>query len=217
MTPARFPPVYRLVRGWSDLSLRVYHRMRVHGLDRIPREGGVLIVSNHASFLDPMALAGSIRFRILHFMARDSLVHAPLIGWLMTRLELILIDRNRGDVAALKAALRLLKEGEMVGLFPEGTRTPDGNLQPARGGIGFLIAKARVPVIPAYVGGTFRALARHHRFPRPARVTVRFGDPILPEELDALGAGRESHQTIADLIMTRIAALRDADSAEAGV
>lgn len=209
MTVRRFPPVYRLVRGWSEFSLRLYHRLRVHGVDHIPREGGVLLVSNHASFLDPMALVSGLRFRILHFMARDTLVHARGIGWLMTRLELILIDRNRGDVAALKSALQLLKKGEMVGVFPEGTRTPDGNLQPARGGIGFLAAKARVPVVPAYVDGTYRALSRHHRFPRPARVTVRYGAPIFPEEFDRLGTGRESLQAISDLIMTRIAALRE--------
>jgi 1-acyl-sn-glycerol-3-phosphate acyltransferase len=213
---SRFPLVYALVRGWSDLSLRVLHRMRVRGLDHVPRQGGAILVSNHASFLDPMALAGSIRFRILHFMARDTLCKAPGIGWLMPRLQLILIDRERGDVAAMKATLRLLKEGELVGLFPEGTRTPDGNLQSARGGIGFLIAKARVPVIPVYVEGTYRALSRHHRFPRPARVTVTFGPPIPPEELDALGTRREALRAIADLIMERIAALREPAAGVAG-
>jgi 1-acyl-sn-glycerol-3-phosphate acyltransferase len=190
--------------------------MRVRGLEHVPRHGGAVLVSNHSSFLDPMALAGAIRFRVLHFMARDTLCHAPVIGWLMPRLQLILIDRERGDVAALKTTLRLLKEGELVGLFPEGTRSPDGNLQTARGGIGFLVSRARVPVIPVYVDGTYRALSRHHRFPRPARVTVTIGPPIPPDRLEALGSGRDALQGVADLIMDQIGALRGSVSDPSG-
>ena len=213
---SRLPLVYAMVRGFSELILRLGHRLRVQGLEHVPRQGGAVLVSNHSSFLDPMALAGAIRFRVLHFMARDTLCHAPVIGWLMPRLQLILIDRERGDVAALKATLRLLKDGELVGLFPEGTRTSDGNLQPARGGIGFLVSRARVPVIPVYVDGTYRALSRHHRFPRPARVTVTIGPPIPLDQLEALGTGRDALQGVADLIMERIASLRGPASNPAG-
>ena len=96
-----------------------------------------------------------------------------------------------------------------MGIFPEGTRSSDGELQQAKGGVGFLIAKAGVPVVPAYVQGTFNAYPRGAKWIRPSKISVTYGTPIPPSEISALGDGRGSYDAIAALVMARIAALRE--------
>lgn len=117
------------------------------------------------------------------------------------------IDRNRGDIAAFKAALAVLKAGGALCLFPEGTRTLDGNLQPPKDGIGFLIVKSAVPVVPAYIEGSFKAFPKEAGWIKPARITVRYGAPIMPGEFIQQDGGREIYHKAAELVMARIAEL----------
>lgn len=192
---------------WS--FLKIWHRFSCEGTANIPATGGVIIAANHASFLDPPAIGANVFHRIVRFMARDTLFKPGFPTWLLNRLAVMPISRGKGDLAALKKAIQILKDGGCLGLFPEGTRTLDGNLQPAKGGIGFLIAKAGVPVVPAYLEGTFEAYPKGGRFLRPLKVRLRFGPAILPEEIAKLGSDRDSYEKVAALVMERIAALRD--------
>ncbi len=202
------PFVYRISRLIMLALLRIWCRYRVHGVENVPESGGCLIVSNHASFLDPPALGCGISTRPVHYMARDTLARNPFIRWLFRKWCVILIDRERGDVGALRSALKLLSSGEVVGLFPEGTRTRDGRLQKAKAGVGFLVAKAGVPVVPAYISGTFRALPRGRRFPARVPVEVFYGQPISVEEIRDSGADKDAFGRISELIMERIARLQ---------
>lgn len=198
---------YSVCRAICAAFLRAGFRLRVRGLEHVPAEGGCLLAANHASFLDPPVLGVAAGARPVRFLARASLLEFPVFRWLLPRLEVIPIEPGRGDVAALRATLRALQRGGLVAIFPEGTRSDDGLLLPPRGGIGFLIAKAGVPVVPAFLDGTFRAWPRKRRVPRPARISVAFGPPIRPEEIAAEGAGREAFERLARQIMARIAAL----------
>lgn len=189
--------------------MTVYHRMSVRGLEHIPRSGGALIVSNHASYLDPMVMGSSVLRRPVSFMARESLFKNPFLRWLFISLKARPLDRQRGDVGALKLALSLIRNGEMVGMFPEGTRSEDGELKEPKPGIGFLVAKAKVPVVPAYIAGTFKAWPRGARWPKPAKISITFGPPIFPDRFEALGKGKEAYRAVGLLVMEDIKGLKE--------
>ena len=154
------PWFYRFCRVVVWRWIRFKFPITVTGLENIPSTGGVILASNHASYLDPPVIAAAIKHRFMRFMARDTLFHHPVSNWLFPKIGVVPLSREKGDVAAIKNAIHMLKSGECVGLFPEGTRTLDGNIHEAKGGIGFLIAKASVPVIPVYIGGTFEAFPK---------------------------------------------------------
>lgn len=206
MSRRRMSFLFWLIAGGCYQIFRFRFGLRVSGLENIPRTGSVVVVSNHASYIDPPLLGGAFRGRQVHYLARDTLFRSWWLGPLLRGCGVVPIKREHGDVSALRKGLKLLQEGRALGLFPEGQRTPDGRLQPAKGGIGFLIAKAGVPVVPAYIGGTFAAWPRGGKL-RPGPVTVTFGAPLTAEELLAAGRGSEAYRKIADLVMRRIAAL----------
>ena len=201
--------LYRLTRYSLYLGLLAWNRLRVHGRQNVPASGGCVIASNHASFLDPPIIAAGALHRAVHFMARDTLFKGVL-AWALPRMCVIPLSRERGDVAALRKSIELLKKGCCVGLFPEGTRTTTGDLQPAKGGIGFLLAKANVPVVPAYIQGSFEAYPKGASRIRPAKIHVHFGAPITTAEIAALGTDRSAYERAGELVMQRIAALRSA-------
>ncbi|MCP5489224.1 MAG: 1-acyl-sn-glycerol-3-phosphate acyltransferase [Verrucomicrobia bacterium] len=201
-------PFYRVVRRLMLGYFRLYHRIEFRGLEHIPSSGPFILVANHASFLDPPAIGCALRGRTIHYMARDTLMKLRPVKVAMRWMGVIPIDRNRGDVGALKSALKLLKEGGSLGLFPEGTRTLDGNLQSPKAGIGFLVVKAGVPVVPAYIDGSFQAYSKKHRWIRPYKIVVSYGPPIEPAELGQTIGDKSAYETTAELIMERIASAK---------
>ena len=202
-------PIYTFSTQLFKLFLLVWHRFRVCGAEHIPDQGGVLIASNHASFLDPPAVGGGYRGRPVHFMARNTLWNSKFGTWWMTKVGCIPVSRGTGDMRALKTTIRMLKEGKIVSMFPEGTRTEDGELQAAKGGIGFIIEKSGCAVVPTYIDGTYKAYPKGTRFIKPCKVTITYGTPITQEEFQALGSGREAYDAYAALIMQRIAELKN--------
>jgi len=200
--------VYRVSAAVVRVAARFWLRLRAVDAHHVPAHGACLLASNHASYLDPPLIAVSVRTRGLRFFARRSLSRSPLGRWYFGSIRAIMVDREHGDVGAMRETLRALRAGQAVCLFPEGTRTLDGQLQAPRSGVGFLLAKASVPVIPIYVDGTFEAMPKGVKRIRRVPVTVRFGAAIRPEEMQAFGEGRASYERMAQYIMDRIAALR---------
>lgn len=199
---------YWLVCASVRLIFRAWNHLQIHNPENVPSVGGCLIASNHVSYLDPPAVAVGIKHRVVHFMARDTLFSMPLARWFLTHVEVLPMDRTRGDVGALRKGISLLKSGKVLGLFPEGTRSLNGEIQSAKGGIGFLIAKAGVQVVPAYVDGSFQAFPKGAKRIKRDRVRVYYGKPIEPSEFATLGTNRDSYERIGELVMTRIAALK---------
>jgi len=203
---------YRL--GWCFFRLMyaTYFRWRVYNPERVPTTGPVILASNHASFLDP-PLVGSGLKRGCNFLARDTLFRYPGIGALLRSWQAVPVDREGGGAAGLRAILDRLLAGGVIILFPEGTRTRDGKLQPARSGIGLTVIKSNAPVVPVRVFGTFEAYGRNVRFPKPKRVVVKYGRPLdfraLREEAKTCTKPRlkEVYQQTADEIMAAIAQL----------
>lgn len=202
-------PLYWLSRGFVYLCLLLKYRMRVTGREHVPASGGAVIAANHCSYLDPPVMAGCNNRRIVHFMARDTLFSNPIARWFFPRVAVIPLDRTRGDLGALKKAIATLKEGKVIGLFPEGTRSPDGQMHPAKGGIGFLIAKGEVPVVPLYISGTYEAFPKGAKKMRPSRVVARLGKPITPEEIRAAMPTKGDYGAVGELVMRRIRELAE--------
>lgn len=202
------PLVFLFSRFWLRLGLKLWNRFRAIGSKNMPLQGGVIIASNHASFMDPPIVGCGLMHRYVRFMARDTLFRNRVGQWWAEGVGVVDIDRTRGDIAAFKAAIALLKAGGALCLFPEGTRTLDGNLQKPKSGIGFLIMKAGVPVLPVYIDGSFKAFPKGAKWIRPAKITARYGSLITQDEFKKLGSGKDIYEKAADLVMARIAELK---------
>ncbi len=176
---------YRFSRIMCQIWFVIFFRGRVFGTRKVPRLGGVLLVSNHQSFFDPV-LATLALPRECHYMARDSLFHNPFFRRLIESLNAFPIKRATADMGAIKETLRRLKSGALVVTFPEGTRTRDGSLQPMAPGVILLARKARVPIVPTAILGAFESWPRQAKLPRPHPVIVAYGDPMSPEMLAAM-------------------------------
>lgn len=159
---------------------------RATGRENVPATGGALLISNHASHLDVFMLGVPLR-RPLNYVARSTLF-VPVLGFLIRSLGGFPIEREGFGVSGVKETLRRLRRGGVVVLFPEGTRTHDGNLGPLKPGIAALVSRAGVPIIPAGLAGTFEALPRGRSIPRRHPIRIHYGTPIYPEELAGLAS-----------------------------
>jgi 1-acyl-sn-glycerol-3-phosphate acyltransferase len=151
--------------------------LKVYGVHHIPRSGGVLIVSNHQSYLDPVLIGVQI-CRPMSYLAKSELFEKPAFSWLIRNLNAFPVRQGEGDVGAVKETIRRLAEGHMLTMFPEGTRTPDGTLQPIQPGIGLIVRRAGVPVVPAVIDGSFEAWPRQDLLPHAHPIRVLFGSPM---------------------------------------
>jgi len=201
--------IYQISTRLFKLYLLFWHRLKIRGAKNIPDTGGVMIASNHASYIDPPVVGVGYRGRPVHFMARDTLWKKGFGEWWMNSVGCIPVARGTGDMRALKTTVKMLKEGKVVSMFPEGTRTENGELQEAKGGIGFIIEKSGCVVVPAYIDGTYKAHKKGAKWVKPCKVKITFGKPITQEDFQALGTGRDAYDKHAALIMQRIAELKE--------
>lgn len=205
-------PIYFLAWSFFRVFFRVYCRREVFNPENVPMEGPVILASNHASFFDP-PLVGSASKREINYLARESLFRFPVVGSILRSVNSVPVDREGGGAAGLRAIFDRLQKGGAIILFPEGTRTPDGKLQNAKSGIGLTVIKSNAPVVPVRVFGTFEAFSRHHGFPRPRKVAVKFGKPLdfARQRAEAKTCTKarlkEIYQEVADELMAEISKL----------
>lgn len=204
--------LYFLCWSLSRLVLILYNRTSVSGRGKIPPEGPCLLIANHASNLDPVIVATSFNRR-LRFMAKKELFDVPGLGWLIRHLGSYPVQRGTADRSAFRATIELLREGEAILIFPEGTRTHDGSLQAFNPGVAILaLSTPGVAVLPIYIDGSYRALGRGVPFPRPNRIRVRVGDPFPADALPGLpqdGAARR--KALIDHAREQVVKLQQAD------
>jgi len=195
-----------------QLLYAVCFRWRVCNAQRVPARGPFILAANHASYLDP-PVVGSACPREVSYLARESLFRFPVVGAILRWCNAVPVDRDGSGGAGLKGILDRLSAGGGIVLFPEGTRSRDGTLQKARSGIGLVVIKSAAPVVPVRVFGTHHALGRGAVVPKPCRIIVKFGPPMLFEGLRAEAETcskarlKEIYQQVADEIMARIAKL----------
>ena len=182
------------------VSCAFAYRYRVWGPKRIPRSGPVLFVANHQSFLDPILVGLGSHSRQFYAMARVTLWRNQLLGWLIGTLNAIPIDQSKGDMTALRRCIEVLKQGQALLVFPEGSRTSDGALTPFAPGVLLLIKRTKPTVVPVAIRGAFAAWPRVRRIPRlSGHIDVMFGQPIQADHLLSMGSDRalaELHSTV---------------------
>ena len=184
--------------GWLVFGLRF------HGSNRFPSEGGVLVCSNHQSYFDPV-LVGAISDRRMNYLARQNLFDSRWLGGLIRWYDGIPVQRDGLGIGGLKETLRRLKRGEMVLVFPEGTRTQDGQLSPLKPGFCMLARRAGVPLLPVGIDGAFDAWPRGRRIPQLTRICLEAGHPISAEQVSNL-----SDEDLVSLLQERIRACFEA-------
>jgi 1-acyl-sn-glycerol-3-phosphate acyltransferase len=200
--------IYGFCHYWLNATFEMFFRGEVVGAENLPESGAFLIAANHASHLDP-GMIGSHVPRQMCFFARKTLWSNRISSWWLDAVGTIPVDRDGGqDVGALKRVLRALADGKVMILFPEGTRSPDGNLQTPKPGVGFIVAKTQVPVVPVRIFGSFDAFGKGSKLPRfGTPITIVFGHPIPPSVYDEPKAGKERFQIASARIMAEIAKL----------
>lgn len=201
-------PVYGVCHYALRVAFDMFFRGEVSGLENLPREGGFLLAANHASFLDPPMIGCQISRQIAYF-ARKTLWASKPASWWLDTVGTIPVDRDGGqDVSAIKRVLKALKEQRGLILFPEGTRSPDGKLQSAKAGVGFIACRTQVPVVPVRIFGSFEAYGKGQPLRLGTPVSIVFGRPLQPSEYDDPKAGKERAQLASERIMAAIARLQ---------
>ena len=193
---------YLLGYSLSKAIAKTFFHYRVIGAENMIEEGPCIIAANHCSYLDP-PLVGIACRRAIHYLARKTLLDWPVLGPIFPDLNVIPVDQNNADRSALRGVIRVVQNGGAVVVFPEGSRSPDGRLQPAQPGLGMIVAKTGAPVVPVRICGSFTALPRGRQRPRLAAVTVVVGRALrFPAEITE---GREAYQKISDRVMDAVA------------
>ena len=185
---------YQLCRHFLQLVAALVYRVGYSGRENIPAAGGVLIVSNHQSHFDP-PLVGIGCWRQMNYVARRTLFNFRPFGWLLKSVGAIPIDRDGIGLSGIKESLKLLKRGEMVLIFPEGTRTRDGEIGPFRPGFTALAARSNAVILPVAIEGAFQVWPRTKKFPGLGKIRVRYGQPIPHAEI----AGRDEREVLAEV------------------
>src|SRR3981189_2942174 len=198
---------YWLGCNFSRLVGGFFFRLRVIHRERMLQSGPVILAMNHQSYLDP-PLAGTACDRAVYFLARRTLLDVPLLGRLLPKLNVIPVNQEGIDRSALKALIRVLKAGNAALVFPEGSRTVDGSLQPAEPGLGLVIAKTLAPVVPMRIFGAHEALPRGGGGLHLHPITVVVGEPIHFSASDLEGAGKDVYGRLSRRVMDAIGALR---------
>jgi 1-acyl-sn-glycerol-3-phosphate acyltransferase len=203
---------YRLahfVRATAGRLVRAMFRTRLTGGEHIP-DGGALLAGNHVSYMDPV-LMWCASPRPVHFMAKRELWDNSVIAWGLPRLWAFPVTRGEPDRTAITTATELLRSGELVGVFPEGTRQTDtvDSLGHAQGGAAFIALRADAPIVPVAFVGTDKVWPKGARFPRLARTFIYCGAPIHPGEVLPDGGRRERVEALTSMIMERIGVLLD--------
>lgn len=204
--PSYSPLWYSIGKAAFRLTYRTAFRLKVHGAENIPPLGGFLIASNHESYLDPPLIGSSFPYPI-HYFARKTLFDNPILGFLLPRVHVLPIVQERPDIRGMRSAIRVVASGAPLVVFPEGARTPDGNLQPAQPGVGLLVIKTGAPVLPVRIRGAHAAWPRDSKKIRLRPISLTVG-PLIPSIVPPAGLrGQEACQAVSDQIMAAIATL----------
>jgi len=210
-------PLIRACALGGRFFVRALTHLRIEGdLAAIPREGPVIIASNHASNLDPVILGSWLVpavGRRIHWLGKKELFEWPIAGWIARNGGVHPVDRGGSDAEAFRLAKRILDEGHILVVFPEGTRSRTGELRTPRDGVALLALRTGAPIVPVGIAGSHRVWPPGRKIPKPGgRVVFRLGSPIRLDEAVPAGTDRKTAKGLAtNLLMRRIAALLPRD------
>lgn len=199
--------IYDITKFLFFLFLKIFFSLQMHGRENIPRDGAFIIASNHASYLDPFAAGIGCRQRI-NFMAKEELFKNRFLGWYLGKLHVFPLKRDTGDTKALKEAFRRLRKAEGLMIFPEGTRSEDGQIKEGKLGISILSHMAKAPVIPCYIGGSFNIWPSNGPFSLKGKLNIYYGKPLEPLAVGE-NTKKADYYNFAQKVMSSIKSIRD--------
>lgn len=203
--------IYALTKVVLFILYKVFFRFRSEGARNVPAESdkrGVILAPNHASFLDPPLLGISLKRRVT-YLAKDYLFRVFFVGWHLRAIGALPIKTRTEDFRSVRALLKALGEGRCVVVFPEGTRSPDGNFKEPETGVGFLAMKSRAWVVPVYLKGTFGAFPKGAKWFKCRPVSVHYGQPFIPAEEPELAANENPYPAVSLRIMAEIKKIKE--------
>jgi 1-acyl-sn-glycerol-3-phosphate acyltransferase len=179
--------VWKSLQTTARVLGTIFFDLQVYGLENIPRRGGALIASNHQSNLDPVLLNTRLR-RPLSYLAKSELFENPFSNWLLRSVGVIPVYYGTGNFGAVRQSIQVLRDGHLLSIYPEGSRTHDGKIAPMEKGIALIGRRAQVPVIPVVIIGAYEAWPWNRRIPRPRPVRIQIGPAMdltdkTPDEL----------------------------------
>ncbi len=195
----RARPFYWFSRKWLQALMTIAWNTRVFNRHYEPTSGGVVYICNHQSFVDPMLMAFGLR-RPMNFMARDTLFRNPWFSKLIRSVGTFPVRRGAADTGALKEAMRLIKAGEQVVVFAEGTRTLDGRIRSFLPGVALLAQRARATTVPVVIDGAYECWPRTSKLPTRGEIIIQYGRPYSPDESRAMKAREFVDRVRADMI-----------------
>lgn len=185
-----------LFYGFSKIIIgpifKLFYPLEIKGLENLPREGGIILAPNHSSYFDPIHFGLAIP-RNIRWIAKKSFFDVWWRGWFFKATGCLSVNPEKPSIEVLKGALLILKQGKMLGIFPEGSRSRDGKLMNGELGVALLAIRSGVPILPAAIDGAFEAYPPDAKFPRPRRIKLRFGQPLI---FDAVKKGRIDKKTL---------------------
>ena len=202
---------YAFIRVVLFRSYRLFFSFEHRGAENVPPETdprGVILAPNHSSYLDPPILGISLR-RQVTYLAKEYLFRAFFVGWVLRSIGALPIKTQADDFRSIRELIRFLKQGRCVVVFPEGTRSPDGGLREAEGGVGFLAVKSGAWVVPVYIRGSFEAFPRNAKMFRRHPVKVFYGKAFVPAEDKELMASADPYSAVGRRIMDDIKILKE--------
>ncbi|MDR2812865.1 MAG: 1-acyl-sn-glycerol-3-phosphate acyltransferase [Puniceicoccales bacterium] len=199
-------PYYLTTILFSDLCLKELFNGKIYGRENIPQSGPFIVASNHLSHLDPPFIGAAFQKRELMFLARKTLFKPGFWNCLLSHINVIPVDKeNVADISAIKKALAFLKNGLGVAIFPEGTRSLDGNFGIAQPGIGFIACKSQAPVIPVRIFGTYEILKKYSTIPDIRQQSdIVIDKPLFPKQYDRFQSEKERYSLTAHYILEQI-------------
>jgi len=195
---------YRFATTFFFLLFKIFFRLKIDGIEKVPQKGGVIVASNHASHLDPLVIGSAIRKRQATFMAKRGLFKIPFIGAFVKTFSFP-VDRGAPQPSTIKEAVRRLKNGELIVMFPEGGRSRDGSLLDAKRGAGMIAAMSKAVIVPAFIDGADKALPAGARYIKLSNIKIFFGNPI---ETKGTETGKDFQEKIGSDIMKEIKNLK---------
>jgi len=197
-------PFYLTIRTIFIPLLRLYNRMEVDGLESVPREGACILAANHASYLDAFVL-GAACPRKVHFMVVRDQFEKWFARWFYWGMDAFPVNQDGWDGEAVKEALRRLARGEVIGIYPEGSRSFDGTIGEMKAGVALLARRSGAPVVPVSIVGSGAAFRRGSAIPLPRKIRVRFGEPLRLPGGSAGRGDREAMNAFLSELRERIA------------
>jgi 1-acyl-sn-glycerol-3-phosphate acyltransferase len=200
-------PFYWCASTFVFIILKIFFRFSIEDQENLPESGPYVVAANHVSYLDPPVVGVSCRGRQVFFMAKKELFAMPILGPILRGLGSFPVDRENNDLKSLRHGISVLKEGKVMGIFPEGGRSATGELKEGEPGTGLLVKQACVPLVPCGIKGTYKPVKFWGPIPLFNRVTIKFGKPMTFEDMPDNLASKEKVRLFTVRVMEAIADL----------